>query len=78
MNSVAIGTYTNDVQYYAIIDTGTSFSILGITDYLEFATVIYGIGGDGINFDCSSAFCYSFTNTCDAFYDDMPTLSFTF
>ena len=77
LDKVHIGTYTNAAQLVAIIDTGTSFTILGITDYLEFATKIYAIGGNGRNFDCSRSFCYG-VKTCEHFYDDMPTLSFTF
>ena len=77
LNTVSIGTYSNSQQYFAIIDTGTSFSILGISDYLEFATEIYNIGGSGRNFNCAGAFCYAI-KSCDKYYDMMPTLSFTF
>ena len=50
---------------------------MGITDYLQFATKIYAIGGDGTEFDCSGKYCVGF-KTCDHYYDDMPTLSFSF
>ena len=44
---------------------------------MEFATQIYGVGGNGVNFDCSGAFCYGM-KTCDHYYNEMPTLEFSF
>ena len=78
LNSVSIGTYSNPTQDVAIIDTGTSFSILGYSDYLEFINIIANIGGRDVNFDCQGRFCFSNTDTCEKFYDDMPTLSLSF
>lgn len=78
LRSVSIGTYSNPTQDVAIIDTGTSFSILGYSDYIEFINIIANIGGRDANFDCGGRFCFSNTDTCEKFYDDMPTLSLSF
>ena len=73
VKSVKIGSYENKIQLFGIIDTGTAFTILGISDYKEFAAQIHQIGG----FSCWGAYCYGFAS-CSNYYDEMPTLTVTF
>jgi len=60
---------------YAILDTGTSLLYLGTEDYNNFVDKLKAkVPG----LDCSSnIYCYSDTETCDAFTPDMESLTIT-
>ena len=60
---------------YAISDTGTSLLYMLETDYSYFSTMIQAASPD---FNCNSAFydyCYSNTNTCDAYWANMQNIT---
>ena len=60
---------------YAILDTGTSLLYLGTEDYYNFVDKLKAkVPG----LDCSSnIYCFSDTQTCDAFTPDMESLTIT-
>lgn len=62
----------SETPRYAILDTGTSLLSLPEAEYLAFVNEIRQLDA----FSCEQAYCYTFENTCDYYWEYMSDLEF--